>query len=270
MLIKRLIVVAILLPLAMSAIYIGGWYFYLLVTFLLVMAAWEYGRLFRSGGYAPLEPLIIGGVGALALSRSFTGFEFNDLLLAILFILSMTWHTLAYQRGAQRSASDFAIDLGGVVYLGFIGAYLISLRSLEDGQWWMMLVILAVIAADSCAFFVGRAFGRHKMAPRVSPGKSWEGYAGGVAFSMITTSLFGALFHRYAPQITWQAGLIYGAVLSTLAPFGDLGESMLKRQFGVKDSSRLLSEHGGFLDRLDSLLWAGVIGYFLTRLFIAA
>jgi phosphatidate cytidylyltransferase len=252
----------------LASVYFGGWFFTIFVIAMLGMAAWEYARLFRQGGYQPNTPLVVGGTILFLLLRYLFNFTYNDLLLSILFILAMFWHTRALQRGAERSATDFAISMNGVLYLSFIGAYLISLENLPDGRWWMLLVVPAVVLADSGAYFIGRAFGKHKMAPRVSPGKSWEGYAGGILTSMILTSLLAILWHTFYPQITWKIGLLYGAVLSILTPFGDLGESMLKRQFGIKDSSKLLSAHGGFLDRMDSLLWAGVIGYYLTLIVI--
>ncbi|MDZ4158765.1 MAG: CDP-archaeol synthase, partial [Anaerolineaceae bacterium] len=104
---------------------------------------------------------------------------------------------------------------------------------------------------------------RHKLAPRVSPRKTWEGYLGGIVTGCAGTVLFAALWNLAAPAITPLKGLVIGLVLPVLAPLGDLGESMLKRQFGIKDSSSILPGHGGVLDRIDTWIWAGVLGYYM-------
>jgi phosphatidate cytidylyltransferase len=111
---------------------------------------------------------------------------------------------------------------------------------------------------------IGKRFGKHQLSPRVSPKKTWEGYLGGILFAMILTPLLAAGWHLRAPAVTPLDGLIIGAVISVFAPLGDLGESMLKRQFGLKDSSNLLPGHGGAMDRIDTWLWAAAIGYYLV------
>ena len=102
------------------------------------------------------------------------------------------------------------------------------------------------------------------MMTRVSPNKSWEGYIGGVVVSILATTLLAAGIHLFIPAVSALAGLVMGTVISILAPLGDFGESMLKRPFGIKDSSDRIPGHGGFLDRIDAFLWAAVIGYYLT------
>ncbi len=106
------------------------------------------------------------------------------------------------------------------------------------------------------------------MMDKVSPKKSWEGYIGGVIITCILTSLLALWFHHWVNVISWQKGLLIGAVLGILAPLGDFGESMLKRQFNMKDSSQLIPGHGGFLDRVDSFLFAAVFGYYLILWFL--
>jgi len=156
--------------------------------------------------------------------------------------------------------------MGGIIYLGWLGGYLISLRNLPDGLWWMMVALPTIWISDSGAFLIGRSFGRHSLARRLSPKKTWEGYAAGVVFGTIGAGLCGLLWHLRSPLVTPGRALIMGLVLSVVAPFGDLGESMIKRQFGVKDSSNLLPGHGGVLDRIDSIMWTGIISYFLITL----
>jgi phosphatidate cytidylyltransferase len=261
---QRMIVAILLIPLTVGAVYAGGWFYLALILAMLGIAAWEYWSMFKKGGLCPSRVILIGGVLLLAASRAYQGFTFSDLLLSAIILIAMFVHTIAYERGIDCSASSFAVTLSGVLYLGWIGAYLFSLRNLPDGTWWTLTVVISAVFADSGAYIFGVKFGKHKFSPRVSPKKTWEGYLGGILFSIVFTALLAALWHLRAPAVTTQAGLIIGAVISILCPFGDLGESMLKRQFGLKDSSNLLPGHGGMFDRIDSWLWASVIGYYLV------
>lgn len=263
MLIKRLIVAIILIPVGVILIKLGGWPFTLFIALLLGLAAWEFCNLFKQAGYAPATPLIITGVVALAVMRLVSGFAHQDLILTIIVLATMTYHLVAFEKGRDSSASDFVISLGGLTYLGILGSHLISLRQLPDGLWWFMLIMPIAWLADSGAFFIGSRFGKHRIAPRLSPKKSWEGYLGGVLTGIASGILFSYLWGLVSPAMTLSRGLIAGIVLSVFPTLGDLGESMLKRQFGVKDSGNLLPGHGGVLDRLDSWIWAAAIGYYL-------
>ena len=269
MFLQRILVAIIIVPLTVGAVYAGGWVYLALILAMLGISAWEYWRLFQKGGLCPSRSILIAGVLLLAVSRAWEGFTNSDLLLSAIILIAMFVHVLAYERGIDCSAASFAVTLSGVLYLGWIGAYLFSLRNLPDGVWWTLTVVPGAALADSGAYIFGKAFGKHKFSPRVSPKKTWEGYLGGILFSTGFTGMLAALWHMRAPAVTFQAGLIIGAVMSILCPIGDLGESMLKRQFGVKDSSNLLPGHGGMFDRIDSWLWAGVIGYYLVLWLIA-
>ena len=264
MLRQRLLVILISLPLSIFFIVLGGWAFTLYITTILAAAAWELINIFSHGNYAPSRLVLIPGVIILSLSRYALGISNSIWILCLFILLAMLYHIIRYERGSETSAVDFMITTGGLVYLGWIGSYLISLRFINEGVWWLLLVIPAISLGDSGAFFIGRAFGRHKMAPRVSPKKSWEGYFGGVVSAILGGIALAAIWQMRAPSITLWSGAIIGAVIGTFAPLGDLGESLIKRQFGVKDSSNLLPGHGGVFDRIDSWLWAGVIGYYLV------
>ena len=129
----------------------------------------------------------------------------------------------------------------------------------------MLLVLPSVWLADSGAYFIGRSFGRHKLSPRLSPKKTWEGYIAGLFFGTLGTVGLVALWRIWAgPEfaITLWEGALLGLLLSAFPTLGDLGESMIKRQSGVKDSGNLLPGHGGAFDRIDSWLWAEPIGYY--------
>jgi len=267
MLRQRLLVIVILLPLGMAAIWSGGWVYTALVAAIMGVAAWEYVQLFRLGGLRPACVLVVGGTLLLVGGRMLDGFESSNWLLSALILLSMTYHLVAYESGRDQAATDFGVTLGGILYLGWIGSYFVSLRSLPDGEWWILTVLPAVWLADGGAYIVGRLWGRHKLSPRLSPKKTWEGYLGGIVFGVIFGALFAALWQFGAGSqsgITPLRGALVGLVMGVFPTLGDLGESMIKRQMGVKDSSRLLPGHGGFFDRIDSWLWAAVLGYYLV------
>ena len=266
---NRLLVSIILVPIGLLAIYAGGWIYASIIIAFLVLAAWEYTQLFKASGYQPAGFLIVGGVLLLGVSRQLHELSSAPLLLSLLILASMAYHLFAYERGRDLAPVDFGVTLGGLFYIGFIGAYMISLRSLPDGRWWVLTVLPAVWLADSGAYLVGSRFGRHKLAPRLSPKKSWEGYFGGIMLGTVFTALITAAWQIGAgpdSSITIGRGVIVGLVMSILPTLGDLGESMVKRLAQAKDSGSLLPGHGGAFDRIDSWLWAGVIGYYLVSL----
>lgn len=266
MLRQRILSVVILLPVGLTLVYLNGWPFNLFVMLIVGLASWEYARMFRRGGYAPAMPVVVAGSVLLVLLRALFQFQYSDMALSAVALTAMTWHVIDAQHGREKSGTSFAITLGGVFYIGWLGAYLVSLRAVEDGLFWFLLVLPAVWLADAGAYFVGRLFGRHKMAPLISPGKSWEGYAAGIITGTLGTGLLALLWGVFAPEIRFTHGIILGLIMSVCAVIGDLAESMLKREFGLKDTSQLIPGHGGVMDRIDSWLWAVTIGFYLVNL----
>jgi len=268
MLIKRVLAALVLAAIGFPAIIVGGVFYFALITLLLGIAAWEFGRIFRTAGYNVSEPLLVGGVVLLVLLRNYFPGE-AAVGLTLLTLAAMTWHLLDYENGRDKAASDFSVTIAGIVYLGWIGAYLIEIRFLHNGLWWLLLVLPAVWFADMAAYFIGSRFGRHKLSPRLSPKKSWEGYWSGIVLATIGSAGLAVLWHSLGgPAVPWWKGAALGAAISVLTLFGDLGESMFKRQAGLKDSSNIIPGHGGVLDRIDSWLWAGALGYFLIIWFL--
>ena len=150
---------------------------------------------------------------------------------------------------------------GAVVYVGWLGQYLVGVHELADGRDWLLLAMLATFAGDTGAYFTGVTLGRHKMAPAISPKKTWEGFAGGFAAAVgaaVTVYALGAM------EFDLALALGLGVVIALVGPVGDLAESLLKRGMGVKDASGLVPGHGGFLDRLDSLLFTVPATYFFV------
>ncbi|HLO32303.1 MAG TPA: phosphatidate cytidylyltransferase [Anaerolineales bacterium] len=260
----------VLLP----ALIYGGIFYFLLIGVFLVGGAWEYVRLFRAVRYEPNEIVTVGGVLGITAVRFF--FAEAAIPLFVLFVLvAMTVHLVAYERGRDQAALDFAVTVTGLVYLGWLGSYLLDLRFLPQGLWWWLIVLPIVWGGDTGAYAIGAVYGKHKMTPRLSPKKSWEGYFAGLFTSVIIGAFFAYAFSALAfgPQplgglITPLQGAFLGLVIGALAPLGDLGESMFKRQGGLKDSSNVFPGHGGFFDRIDSWIWGAALGYFVIQFFI--
>jgi phosphatidate cytidylyltransferase len=168
---------------------------------------------------------------------------------------------LARHRDLQAAVQRVGIQLLGVLYVGFFMPHVILMRELPggDGWRWLLFTIAAVFGSDTGGYFAGRAFGRHKLLPEVSPKKTVEGAAGALVGAVVAAMLMHLLVHRALPM---REAVLLGIVLSTLAQFGDLCESALKRAFGAKDSGWIIPGHGGILDRLDSLLFPFVFTYY--------
>jgi phosphatidate cytidylyltransferase len=275
MLRERVLVALVLIPIGGWIIFKGGWIFGIAFTLVLVLAVGEYASMYHRSNFRPALPLQALAVGAIGILRYVSGpsdFAYAPLLIALICLGAMTWHAVDYEKGAPRSGIDFAITISGVMYIGWAGAYMISLRNLPNGFWWFLIIFPSLWIADSAAYFFGKAFGKHRMAPRVSPKKTWEGYTAGIIFGAFAGAFMTGIADRYAAptfEATLLAGFILGALIATLAPIGDLGISMMKRELEIKDTGKLLPGHGGVLDRIDSWIWAGVLGYYLIPLIIS-
>lgn len=264
----RLIVADIFVPVTVFFAFQGGVWFACFVGVVLVVAAWEYWRIFKNGGFAPsLVGLMFFTAAAVAM-RHLWKLDFFELWVAALLLYAILFHVIQQQRGNAQAASNLALTVFGAVYLGFLGSYAVSLRALEHGLLWTLLVFPVISLADTGAYFFGRLFGRHKMLTAVSPKKSWEGYFGGILVGGLGGWGLASLWHIASPAVLPIHGILLGIAIAILAPLGDFGESMIKRQFNIKDSSNLLPGHGGFFDRIDSSLWAAVLGYYLILLIL--
>jgi phosphatidate cytidylyltransferase len=209
-----------------------------------------------------LRPIVLGGfIGLVAL---LLGAQLGGLpwMMGGLFSTVLAAFVVFGFSDARPSATAaISLTLLGVVWIGGGLAHLLLLRDIPDeGRLVVFTVLLTVFADDTAAYFVGRTIGRHKMAPRISPGKSWEGFAGGTVAAM-AMSFFAMYDQGYLSN--WEA-LVLGAVVAVTATIGDLFESAIKRDLGVKDSGHVLAGHGGMLDRLDSLLWAGPAAFYVV------
>lgn len=266
MLAKRVVVALVLLPFAISAIMAGGWWFIAMMALMLGQAAFEFVQLFEAGDMKPSRLVVVAGVVVLIVARSRYGFEHDAWILAAIIMLSMVYHMVAFEKGRDQAATDFSITLAGIFYIGLLGSYFMPMRNLPDGEWWILVVLPAVWISDSGAYFFGSKYGKHKMTPRLSPNKSWEGYIAGIISAAVFTPLLVKWYYQIGlnPEgtITIARATIIAVIMGVVPTLGDLGESMIKRQVGKKDSGTILPGHGGMFDRVDSWLWASAVGYF--------
>jgi phosphatidate cytidylyltransferase len=228
------------------------------------------------GALAVLEFYRITGV-AKALPLTFFGtawtlfFVLNPhlgfpvpLVLTAGIMLSLIMLVLEPQR--EGAFGNWAWMLAGALYVGWLLGYLVALR-LEAGRGWVFLAFFVTFASDSAAFFAGRALGRHRLAPHISPGKTWEGTIAGVLGAIIVSLLFTLPTPLQVP-LSYKQAILLGIVVSVFGQLGDLAESLLKRNMNVKDSGSLMPGHGGLLDRMDSVAFAGVVVYLYYIFFV--
>ena len=178
------------------------------------------------------------------------------------------WRLVELVRPSGRaSAKDVLLDLGAgafiMIYGAFMAGFTVLLTAQDGGQWWTLAFLIVVVSVDTGAYASGLAFGKHLMAPTISPKKTWEGFAGSVAAALVA-GILAAIFMLQQP---WWVGVILALAMVLTATSGDLAESLIKRDLGIKDISSFLPGHGGFLDRLDSALLSGAVAYALFLIF---
>jgi len=266
---RRTITAIVLLVVGFPVLIYGGFPYFLFIGFLIVAAAWEYVDLFNAMEARPSRWLVVGGVTAIVAARYYLPDEYAVAIFTFITLALMAFHLIDYERGRDRAGLDFSVSVGGLAYVGWVGAYLLDLRQVADGGWWVMFVLPCVWFADSGAYLIGAAYGKHKMSPRLSPKKSWEGYIAGAFTALIGGGFLAYAYSTWGPLAlpVWE-GALFGLVVGLLTPLGDLGESMLKRQAGMKDSGNILPGHGGAFDRIDSWLWVAVLGYYFITWFV--
>jgi len=234
--------------------------------------AWELSTALRlKGWYVPRVPAVVGTVLIMP-ATYFYGQEiqwaFSIAIVAAL-ILWRTVHLLWERRvspmqALQKTLRDYAAAAFLVIYLPLTLSFaMMLLRRPDDGQMWVLSFVLVVAMIDTCGYLVGRKLGRHKMAPGVSPKKTLEGLAASVTAALVT----GVMCAVFLLQIDWWWGIVLAAVLTLTAVFGDLAESLIKRDLGVKDMSSWLPGHGGMMDRLDSILPSALATFLIASIF---
>jgi phosphatidate cytidylyltransferase len=270
---KRTATALILLAVGFPTLFFGGIPYFLFIGFLLTVAAWEYVGMFQAAGSLclvsrPARWLVIVAVVAVAAARFFT-LTASIPVLTLSVMAMLAFHLVDYERGTDQAGLNFSVSVSALVYLGWVGSYLFDLRQLENGAWWAMFVLPCVWFADTGAYLLGAAYGKQRMSPRLSPKKTWEGFAAGVFSAMLMGGFLAFAYSTWGPlHLSIWVGVLFGLVVGLLTPLGDLGESMLKRQAGLKDSGTIFPGHGGAFDRIDSWIWGAVLGYYFITWFI--
>jgi phosphatidate cytidylyltransferase len=257
---SRVLVAVVLAPVAIAAVVAGGWPMALLGIAVAVIGIHEYCLLTRD--QRPLTIAGFVGVTTIVVAVEQGGLVWS--LAAVFGTLLLAFWLSAIAEVHQSAVVQLAVTLFGVVWIGYGIGFLVALREIpvphEWGKWLVVGVLIGVWGSDIAAYVGGRAFGRHKLANTISPNKTVEGLAIGMAVG--TVAAFIAIYKQpdAAPVANGDA-LLIALAIAVAAPVGDLFESYLKRDAGIKDSGRLLGGHGGVLDRVDALLFAGIAAY---------
>ncbi len=268
MLRERLISAFILIPLILGSVIVGGLVFFALVAVGVILAGWEFFQMTQRAGCHPnlllglaliffilLDAFLTTG-GSREISAYLGGAGLRDILTAALLISLIA----AIFRRPEGWAVGWGLTLAGALYVGVLGAYFILMRGLPNGEILTILVLVATWATDTFAYVAGKRWGRHGFFTSISPKKTWEGAVGGEIAAIVTMGVLGSL--TVLPPVH---ALILGALIGAAGSLGDLAESVIKRQFGAKDSGAVIPGHGGLLDRVDSLLFAAVFAFYYLR-----
>jgi phosphatidate cytidylyltransferase len=266
MLKKRVITTALLLPVIVAAV----WFDRPLPWLAIVVAIWGglavlefYGAV--AGSRQKVQPLTYFGLvwTVLFIFGPLFGWAYtNPALLTSAVVLPPVWLLLRQQK--EVAFLSWAWTMVGILYVGWLLSHYVALRELASGRDWVFFALFTTFASDSAAYFVGRAWGNHRLAPSISPGKTWEGAGGGILAAIAVGAILTLLPDL---PIGYAQAIPLALAVSVFGQLGDLVESLFKRNMGVKDSGKALPGHGGFLDRMDSVLFAGVVVYYYVVLF---
>jgi phosphatidate cytidylyltransferase len=263
---KRVLTALILAPLVLALVFLGPmWLITLVVAAVAMLAAWEFLALTEHRGAKPPRILTLGTIGLL-FAGNYQWPDETATLFGLLSIVLLVYCTFASP--VERALSDATASVFALFYLGLTLIALPMLRGATNGPSLLAFLFLTVWAGDTVAMYAGRAFGKRKMAPNLSPNKTWAGAVGSVVGAVVVAGILLALSSYLtqwnsvklsfadAPSWYW---LVLAVVVNVAAQVGDLAESALKRSAGVKDSGTLLPGHGGILDRIDALLLAAPV-----------
>jgi phosphatidate cytidylyltransferase len=261
---KRVVVAVIAVPLLLFlTFWDNSLPFKLLATAGLILALTEYLNLAYEDKIKPqrTEGIISLLIILLPLiSKSIFSWTEGAGMLAVLLVLNLAF--LWSQRTIKRMVVTVSVTFFGVAYFGFFGSYFFQLRDLTQGSWFLLWLYLATWAYDTGGYFAGSLWGKHRLAPQVSPNKSWEGCVGGFALSILTLFLLWQFIPAYARIFNPADIVVLAVLLSFFGQIGDLVESIMKRSLSAKDSGSFFPGHGGVFDRIDSLLFNAPVLYF--------
>ncbi|MGH3457030.1 phosphatidate cytidylyltransferase [Aeromicrobium sp.] len=232
--------------------------FVAVVVIALGVGLWELARAFAKAGIQiPFVPVLTGGT-LMLVSGFYGGMETAAVAMALTVIATLVWRL---SEGADGFVRDSSAGMFALSYLHLMGVFVMLMLAEDDGQWRIVAFILATIASDIGGYAAGVLFGKHPMAPTISPKKSWEGFTG----SLVTGIAAGILVVTYALDGNWWVGILLGVAGVVMATLGDLSESLIKRDLGIKDMGDLLPGHGGLMDRLDSLIAVAPVAWVILH-----
>lgn len=276
MLWKRALIAFTLGPIALLCVYWGepdtfyGLLFFVPITAVLLIATYEFTNMISKMDLSISLWILLPAVFLLLAGAQWSDLGVSGPVAIVSLLIMMSYALWLYEKQKGNNATlSWMTMMGGLLLFGWIGSHFMLLRGIDNAHGkWTVLVLLSTWFADSGAYLVGRfmagsVLGRHKLSPRLSPNKTIEGYVGGIVLGTLFT--LGA---AYLLQLTLFPALIIGLLASIVSPLGDLGMSMIKRESKVKDSGHIFGEHGGAIDRIDSLIWSVAMAYYVL-LFLA-
>lgn len=261
----RVITSVVLIPLLFIVVwFLPPVYFSVLAIVAAVLGLHEFHGMVKARGLKPLETVgfLLGAIVLLEFSR--TGMQRLGYDLVVTFsLLAVLTARLFSKRPVEGAVEDIAVTLLGVLYVAMLFGFQVAIHRGSQGKYWLMFMYLVIWASDTGAYYVGSAFGKHRLYEKISPKKSIEGLGGGVAASVLVAVLCKLWLVK---GLGWGPAILLGAVLALVGTIGDLAESLIKRSVGVKDSGTLIPGHGGILDRMDSMLFAAPVLYYYLKM----
>ncbi len=251
---------------AMGCIILGGIYLLVLLSIIIFSASKEYVKILEHKGFYPSLKIIYISEIILALIMFFDRKEYVATALVLCSFAAFMWVLF---RGRQPYIANVATTILGFVYCGYFPYHLLLLRDISsptfnDGLGFVVMMFIAILLTDVGCYYAGTKFGKHKLAPVISPNKTIEGSVGGMICAIIGVIIIGA----FIPNVSWWMSISVAIVCTVFAQIGDLCESLIKRDAGVKDSGDSLPGHGGFLDRCDSYIFTIPVMYYFSKYFI--
>jgi phosphatidate cytidylyltransferase len=257
------------IPLLLAFIWFDTSWFPLIIFLVAAFAAIGALEFYRLAALSGGQPLTLFGIvwtllfiASAHLDATYEVSYLAPSLLGSAIVLPLVWLFFVPPKG--RALVSWAWTLAGILYMGWMLGHYVALRELDQGKGWVIFALFSTFACDTAAFFIGRTWGRRPLAPTISPGKTWEGAVGGFMAALAAALILYTLLDvtGLSLPISYAQTILLGCLIGLFAQLGDLLESLLKRRAGVKDSGSLIPGHGGILDRIDSLVFIGVIVYY--------
>jgi phosphatidate cytidylyltransferase len=259
---KRLLSAAVMIPVVVFFVILGGYPLWGLVLLAALLAGYEYVMLARRNALQPSFFFCFLLITLLVCDGQFPQLSLGSWGVPLVTLIALAFEIR--RNNAPGSLFSWALTIAGSVYIGYPIGTILRLRAMDQGLYWMALVLLGTWVCDTGAYLVGVQWGKHKFFPAISPKKTWEGAVGGLAVGITAVVPFAV----YVLHLSLWWSLIISLLVVLGATFGDLAESVIKRQLGAKDSSNLIPGHGGMLDRVDSLLFVFPLVYFASSVIL--